>query len=240
MSLAQRKKPPIQSLRILGEKAYGLTPRQEAFALAYATENISQAEAARRAGYSHGAWAGSRLMSPTKNPHVLRRVVELKHELSRKYEVTFENHIKKLAEIRDMALADKNYSSAVAAEKNRGQVAGLYIARHEIMIGKIDQMSRDEVMAEIKRLHDEFPILAESSANQLLPLVEDVTFEEVEPVSDDADDEAGYEPDSKELGNRSRSLEEPPRRDDETRSLDEDRGPRRNWGPRSERRDDGP
>ena len=44
-------------------------------------------------------------------------------------------------------------------EKARGQVAGLYIDRKEILHGKIDQMDRQEVMDEIKRIQAEFPQL---------------------------------------------------------------------------------
>jgi hypothetical protein len=52
----------------------------------------------------------------------------------------------------------------VAAEKSRGQVAGLYISRSEILVGKIDQMSREEVLAEIAKLQSQFPVLLESTA----------------------------------------------------------------------------
>lgn len=225
-----KRRIPITALRVMGERAYGLTAKQETFCLNYAAGNITQTEAARRAGFSNPAFAASRFLNGRDYPHVLRRIVELKHELSRRFEVTFENHVKKLAEMRDMALADKNYSAAIAAEKNRGQVAGLYIARHEIMIGKIDQMSREEVLAEIEKLHQEYPALAANTApKQDLSLIEDVSFEEVlEPVPD----EVGHEPDRQEPEHRGRTLEEPPNRDDEDGPLDEDRSPRRRWHPR--------
>ena len=71
----------------------------------------------------------------------------------------FESHVRKLSQIRDESLANQNYASAVAAEKARGQVAGLYIDRKEILHGKIDQMDRQEVMDEIKRIQSEFPQL---------------------------------------------------------------------------------
>lgn len=220
-----KKRIPITALRVMGERAYGLTAKQETFCLNYAAGNITQTEAARRAGFSNPAFAASRFLNGRDYPHVLRRIVELKNELSRRFEVTFENHVKKMAEIRDMALADKNYSSAIAAEKARGQVAGLYIARHEIMIGKIDQMSREEVLAEIEKLHQEYPALAAQTApKEDLSLIEDVTFEEVY--------EARHEPDSEEPKHRSRDLEEPASGDDEDGPLDEDRGSRRRWNPR--------
>ena len=230
-----KRRIPITALRIMGERAYGLTAKQETFCLNYAAGNITQTEAARRAGFANPAFAATRFLNGRDYPHVLRRIVELKHELSRRFEVTFENHVKKLAEMRDMALADKNYSAAIAAEKNRGQVAGLYIARHEIMIGKIDQMSREEVLAEIEKLHQEYPALAANPApKQDLSLIEDVTFEEVlEEVLEPVPDEVGHEPDRQEPKYRGRTLEEHPNRDDEDGPLDEDRSPRRRWHPRS-------
>ena len=38
-----------------------------------------------------------------------------------------------------------NWNAAVTAEKSRGQVAGLYIDRKEIMHGSIYQLNREEV-----------------------------------------------------------------------------------------------
>jgi hypothetical protein len=98
----------------------------------------------------------------------VERIRELKGELSRKYEVSFEGHVKKLAEIRDLALQNGNYPAAVAAEKSRGHAAGLYIERKEILHGKIDQMTREEVMGEIVKLQEEFPALAAVSAGNLV------------------------------------------------------------------------
>jgi len=218
--VAAKHRVPIQSLRIMGEKAYGLTPKQEQFALVFATENVTQTEAARRAGFSNPSWSASRLLNGRDFPHVLRRVVELKHELSRRFEVTFENHVKKLAEIRDLALADKQYASAVAAEKNRGQVAGLYIARHEVLIGKIDQMSREEVMAEIRKLQEEFPALADSAS--MKTLVEDVTFAELPPEAPSPEPQDGHEQNSEDVPDRGGGVEKPERRYFPPRSLDPD------------------
>jgi len=139
------------------KREIGLTERQEQFARVYATGTVTQTEAARQAGYSTPRQSAVDIM---QNPVVLERIKELKEELSIKFEVTFENHVKKLSEIRDAALDKGNFTAAVAAEKARGQAAGLYVSRQEIMVGKIDQMSREEVLAEIQRMQKEFPMLA--------------------------------------------------------------------------------
>ena len=171
----------------------GLTERQEKFCQIYAIENVGQSEAARRAGYANNS-AGSLLLNEKKFPAVSARIRELKRELSEKYEVTFDNHVRKLAEIRDMALADKKYPAAVAAEKARGQAAGLYINRSEILVGKIDQMGRDEVLSEINRMMREFPMLAgatapSSSASRII----DVTPEAALPELSFFDEDGGLD-----------------------------------------------
>jgi len=157
------KKTHKQKLDVVGnprtEKK--ITPKQEEFARLYVSEDITQTEAAIKAGYSiDSAHAiASQLLNGRRYPHVVERIRELKLELARKHEVTFEGHVKRLAEIRDSAIASGNFAAAVAAEKSRGQAAGIYIDRKEILHGKIDQMSREQVMKEIQQLQEEFPAL---------------------------------------------------------------------------------
>ncbi len=49
-----------------------------------------------------------------------------------------------------------------------GQAAGLYIDRKEILHGKIDTMSKEEVLNEIKKLQQEYPALAVVSQGNVL------------------------------------------------------------------------
>lgn len=147
------------------KREIGLTERQEQFARLYATGTVTQTEAARQAGYANPRQFAVELM---QNESILERIRELKEELSIKFEVTFENHVKKLSEIRDAALDKGNFTAAVAAEKARGQAAGLYVSRQEIMVGKIDQMSREEVIAEIERMKKEYPMLANLTGSPVI------------------------------------------------------------------------
>ena len=157
-------KPKLDIL--VNPKTKGLTEKQEKFCRIYATEDVTRTDAARMAGFGEGtaAWAASRFLNGRDYPHILVRVAEIKEELSRKYEVTFDGHIRQLARIREMALESKNFTAAVAAEKSRGQAAGLYISRSEILVGKIDQMSKEEVLAEIVKLQQQFPVLVSQTA----------------------------------------------------------------------------
>ena len=105
---------------LVNPKTKGLTEKQEKFCRIYATEDVTRTEAARQAGFGEGtaAWAASRFLNGRDYPHILVRIAEIKEELARKYEVTFDSHIRQLARIRDMALEKGNYTAAVAAEKH--------------------------------------------------------------------------------------------------------------------------
>lgn len=166
MARAKQTHKPKLDIVVNPKKEKGLTEKQEKFCRIYATEDVTRTEAAKLAGYGDGtaAWAASRFLNGRDYPHILVRIAEIKEELSRKYEVSFDGHVRQLAKIRDMALEKGNYTAAVAAEKSRGQVAGLYISRSEILVGKIDQMSREEVLAEIAKLQSQFPILIDQTA----------------------------------------------------------------------------
>jgi len=164
-------KPKTSALEIVPnpKQAMGLTPLQKKFCEIYATEDVTQTDAARMAGYAEASAAGmaSSLLNGRDYPQALDYIRQIKSELAKKYEVTFDNHVRKLAEIRDAAFTQGNYPAAVSAEKARGQAAGLYITRQEILVGKIDQMSKEEVMAEIRRLQSEFPALAAATATTI-------------------------------------------------------------------------
>jgi hypothetical protein len=166
MARAKQTHKPKLDIVVNPKKEKGLTEKQEKFCRIYATEDVTRTEAAKLAGYSDttAPIAGSRFLNGRDYPHILARIGEIKEELSRKYEVSFDGHVRQLAKIRDMALEKGNYTAAVAAEKSRGQVAGLYISRSEILVGKIDQMSREEVLAEIAKLQTQFPILINQTA----------------------------------------------------------------------------
>ena len=141
----------------------------------FSCEDVTQTDAARKAGYSDAATIASKFLNGRDYPQIVELIRQIKEELSIRYEVTFENHVRKLAEIRDAALQSNNFASAVAAEKARGSAAGLYVTRQEILVGKIDQMSKEEVMAEIRRLQAELPILV----NVTNPMI-DITAREEE------------------------------------------------------------
>jgi hypothetical protein len=160
----------------------GLTSKQEKFCQLYASDDsITQTECARMAGYSD-QYAAVQATKMLKHAKIIERIRDIKSDLGRKYAVTFETHVKKLAEIRDAAFGSGQFAAAVSAEKHRGQAAGLYIDRKEILHGRIDQMSREDVLKEIQKLQQEYPMLQAVAASNLAI---DIT-----PIEDMDDEEA--------------------------------------------------
>ena len=181
-------KPKLEIL--VNPKTKGLTEKQEKFCRIYATEDVTRTEAAKLAGYSDtsASIVGSRFLNGRDFPQILNRIAEIKEELAKKYEVTFDSHVRQLARIRDAAFEKGNFPAAVSAEKARGQAAGLYISRQEILVGKIDQMSREEVLAEIAKLQQEFPALAQATA-PTIDMVRSARTEDVEIFTSEESEE---------------------------------------------------
>jgi phage terminase small subunit len=159
----------------------GITEMQEKFCQAYVCNPTwTQTECAIAAGYSeHSAHVtASKFLNGRDFPDVVERIRQLKEEVAKKYEVTFDNHVQMLAHIRDEAMRAGNYPAAVSAEKSRGQAAGLYVDRKEILHGRIDQMSREEVMKEIAKLTMDYPQLMAMAAPELTLKTEEYSKKE--------------------------------------------------------------
>ena len=85
-----------------------------------------------------------------------------------RYKCTQERSLSTLARISDQASSAGNYNAAVAAETRRGQIAGLYVDKKEILTGTIDSMSREEVEKKLQDLKEQYSI--------------ETTFEEVKEL----------------------------------------------------------
>ena len=119
---------------------------------------LTKTEAAKRAGYSekNARFEGSSLTSPKKHPLVVKYIGELREEILRKHEVTYDNHVAQLGKIREGALRKGAWSAAVNAETNRGKAAGLYIDRKIIKTGKLEDMSEQELEAKMKQILNDY------------------------------------------------------------------------------------
>ena len=118
-----------------------LTPKQIKFCLLFVQEGDTKTanQCAIEAGYSENR-AKQEASELRKHPGCMEYIRELRNQDEKKYEVNLHKHLKRLHQLSVGAEEKGNWNAAVTAEKSRGQVAGLYIDRKEIMHGSIDQL----------------------------------------------------------------------------------------------------
>tara|TARA_A100001015_G_C15031222_1_gene733351 strand:- start:1529 stop:2146 length:618 start_codon:yes stop_codon:yes gene_type:complete len=139
-----------------------LTEKQRKFAYELVTNEgrITVTEAAKRAGYGSPRERAYELQNPRKHPLVVKYIGEIRDELQKKYDITFQRHISELAKIRDQAREKGAWSAAVNAEVARGKAGGLYVEQKIIRTGKLEDLSSEELEARMKEILDEYsPIL---------------------------------------------------------------------------------
>ena len=139
-----------------------LTTKQHKFAVLLVTkgDRMSAKECAIAAGFSDKSaqQAAANLTNPKMFPLVVSEIERLRREWEQKYKVTYGRHIRRLDDLSRGAEEAGNWAAAVAAEKSRGQAAGLYIDRKEILTGSIDQLSKSEVEEKLKEIEKQFSI----------------------------------------------------------------------------------
>ena len=123
-----------------------------------------------KAGYAKGSAVvrASELQNPEKFPLVAKAIESERRAIVERYQCTQERSLSTLARIRDKASEAGNWNAAVAAETRRGQIAGLYVDKKEILTGSIDSMNREDVEAKIDQLKKQYSI--------------ETTFEELKEV----------------------------------------------------------
>jgi len=99
---------------------------------------------------------------------VAKYIGELRAEIQKKYEVSFERHITELGRIREEALAKGAFSAAANAEVARGKAAGLYIEQKISLTGKIEDLSIEELEAKMKRIYDDNKVLVEGEYKEVV------------------------------------------------------------------------
>ena len=136
-----------------------LTPKQMKFAELLVTNEgrMTATEAAKQAGYEpeRARFTASELRNPNRYPLVVKYIGELRTELQKKYEVTYENHVSELAKIRNDALKKGAWSAAVNAEVARGKAAGLYVEQKIIKHGRFEDMTEKELELKMKTIIEE-------------------------------------------------------------------------------------
>jgi len=163
-----------------------LTQAQEIFAQAYARGDNTAAHAARIAGYAESSIynKGREFLDASLNPHIVKRIREIQEENQKRYGIDLDRHLRDLMTIRDQAIDNGSFAAAVSAEKIRGSAAGLHIDRKEILHGKIDQMSKEEVMARLKELQEKYDVRVVNARESVLE-IDQGEYEEGDTVDED-------------------------------------------------------
>lgn len=111
-----------------------LTPKQEAFCLAY-VETGSAVEAYRRAYKPTSTNANSIKATAGRTvvlQHIKARIAELQAPAAKKVGLTLESHLLELEKLRDKADQATDYGAAIRAEVARGKAAGLYVEKIDL------------------------------------------------------------------------------------------------------------
>ncbi len=137
-----------------------LTEQQMKFAtlLVYEAGRKSPGECAFEAGYkSRPRQSASELRNPKIYPLVAAYIKELRQEAQEKYGVNYQSHLQEMARLRDESRKLKQMSPAVTAEKNRGQVGGLYIDRQVNINANVDlsKLSPEELQDKLDQMYEE-------------------------------------------------------------------------------------
>ena len=148
-----------------------LTEQQKKFCelLVYNEGRKTPTECALEAGYAEGSAhvRASELRNPNKFPLVVKHIGELRSEVQKKYEVTFEKHITELGRIRQEALSKGAFSAATNAEVARGKAAGLYIEQKISLTGKLEDLSIEQLEAKMKKIYEDNKVLVEGEFEEV-------------------------------------------------------------------------
>ena len=136
--------PKVGEQTAKGEKR--LTPPQQKFLDNYVHGDMTQTEAARKAGYAHPNVRAVQLLN---NPVVKERMEEMRAELQARYGVTIAKSIRDLQIIRDRALQDGNYSAAIKAEETRLKASGVMVDQKHVTYQNLDGMDRDKIVEQL-------------------------------------------------------------------------------------------
>lgn len=156
-----------------------LNRRQRNFIwIAVNNPRLSLVECAYKAGYTSPRQAANKLMN---KPLIRKEYNYLMNEAKKKYELNYDRAVQDLYDIRDKAMEAGSFNAAISAQNSLLKVGGLIVDRKEVMFGKVDQMSREEVEARLSQLMGNV-VLEDNSEPDLDPRLEDQQEEEVEEV----------------------------------------------------------
>ena len=144
--------------QVESESSRKLTNRQREFAKYFVEGLYSNAECARKAGFSEATATvyACKLLSGKEHPPVLEFIKELRDARERRYGVTMLGQLTRLHQLSQGAEEAGQFSAAINAEKIRSALGGLTIDRRET-INTLDDLSRSEILARLSELRKQYP-----------------------------------------------------------------------------------
>ena len=136
---------------------------------------LTATECAKQAGYSEKSAISqaSVMRNPKYFPHVVKAIEDLQREYAEASKIDFVKHSRELARLRDQAVINGQIGPAVNAEYRRGQLAGFYVDRKEVVTASLDNMSRPELEAKLKEIRDHNVINGESIGVEIKEITEE-------------------------------------------------------------------
>jgi len=144
--ISSEEEAPIEYCN-LDEK---LNRRQRNFIwIAVNNPRLSLVECAHKAGYTSPRQMANKLMGKA----IIRKEYNyLMNQAKKKYELNYDRAVQDLYDIRDKAMEAGSFNAAISAQNSLLKVGGLIVDRKEVMFGKVDQMSREEVENRLAQL----------------------------------------------------------------------------------------
>ena len=146
---------PVDDMPIeyMNEDEKHLTKRQRLLVWnAVNDPTLTFAEAAKKAGYKNPVVVGRYMRPGGKYAHVRREYERLMSEAKKKFELTHDKAVEDLYKLRDDAWSQDNFTAAINAQNLLLKLGGLIVDRREVLHGKIDQMSREDVEKRLAQL----------------------------------------------------------------------------------------
>jgi hypothetical protein len=127
-----------------------LNRRQRNFIwIAVNNPRLSLVECAHKAGYTSPRQMANKLIG---KPIIRKEYNYLMNQAKKKYELNYDRAVQDLYDIRDKAMEAGSFNAAISAQNSLLKVGGLIVDRKEVMFGKVDQMSREEVETRLAQL----------------------------------------------------------------------------------------
>jgi hypothetical protein len=147
---------------------------------------LSLVECAYKAGYTSPRQAANKLMN---KPLIRKEYNYLMNQAKKKYELNYDRAVQDLYDIRDKAMEAGSFNAAISAQNSLLKVGGLIVDRKEVMFGKVDQMSRDEVEARLSQLMGSVVLEDKTEPDPALVDLPEASQEDIDTMTDKEEEE---------------------------------------------------